>query len=147
MHVLILWFLFFLWVSAVDLSVLEYRHVNDSNGFQSKIKYSVNGKQCSSDTAHYESSHLDLHCLQRYLYWSAELEELNLQVLVTTATEDIFIYLFIFLFFFYFSYFFILFIFFFFFIKKNKTWHFMWIVYLADDSHEMPSIIFSEKYF
>ena len=24
-------------------------------------------------------------------------------------------------------------------------WHFIWIVCLADDSHEMPSLIFSEK--
>ena len=28
------------------------------------------------ETTHYDSSHLDLHCLQRYLYWSAGMEEL-----------------------------------------------------------------------
>ena len=26
------------------------------------------------------------------------------------------------------------------------TWHFMWIVCLADDSYEIPSLIFSELY-
>ena len=30
------------------------------------------------ETARYEPSHLDLHCLQRYLYWSAGLRESNL---------------------------------------------------------------------
>ena len=28
---------------------------------------------------------------------------------------------------------------------ENMTWHFMWIVCLADDSHEMSSLIFSQK--
>ena len=32
-------------------------------------------------------------------------------------------------------------------LDKNKASHFMWIVCLADDSHEMPSLIFSKKYF
>ena len=31
------------------------------------------------------------------------------------------------------------------FYRENKTWHFMWIVCRADDSHEMISLIFSEK--
>ena len=31
------------------------------------------------------------------------------------------------------------------FFRENKAWHFMWIVCLADDSHEMSSIIFSGK--
>ena len=29
-----------------------------------------------------------------------------------------------------------------FFSRESKTWHFMWIVCLADSSHEMPSLIF-----
>ena len=29
--------------------------------------------------------------------------------------------------------------------RENKTWLFMWIVRSADDSHEMSSLIFSEK--
>ena len=33
------------------------------------------------------------------------------------------------------------------FFRENKTWHFMWIVCLADNSHEMPSFIFSEIFF
>ena len=35
----------------------------------------------------------------------------------------------------------VLFILIFFFFSENKTWKFVWI----DDSHEMPSLIFSEK--
>ena len=35
--------------------------------------------------------------------------------------------------------------FFFFFSRENKTWLFMWIVCLADDSHEMSRLILSEK--
>ena len=34
---------------------------------------------------------------------------------------------------------------FFFFSEKNGTLHFMWIVYLADKSHEMQSLIFILK--
>ena len=30
------------------------------------------------------------------------------------------------------------------FFRENKTRHFMWIIYLADDSHEMSSLTFSE---
>ena len=30
--------------------------------------------------------------------------------------------------------------------ERNKSWHFVWIVCPADDSHEMPSLIFSENY-
>ena len=29
-------------------------------------------------TAHYEPSHLNLHCLQRYLYWSADMKGLSM---------------------------------------------------------------------
>ena len=29
---------------------------------------------------------------------------------------------------------------------ENRAWHFIWIVWLADNSHEMSSPIFSEKY-
>ena len=50
---------------------------------------------------------------------------------VTTAADDNFLYLF-FLFFLFF--------------RENKSWHFMWIVCLADDSHEMSKLVFSEKW-
>ena len=36
-------------------------------------------------------------------------------------------------------------IFLYFFLEKNKTRHFIWIVCLADNSHEMSSLIYSEK--
>ena len=29
--------------------------------------------------------------------------------------------------------------------RENKTWHFMWIICLVDDSHEMSSFIYFEK--
>ena len=28
---------------------------------------------------------------------------------------------------------------------ENKAWSFVWILYLAEDSHEISSLIFSEK--
>ena len=31
------------------------------------------------------------------------------------------------------------------FYKQNKAWYFMWILYLAEHSHEISSLIFSEK--
>ena len=34
---------------------------------------------------------------------------------------------------------------FFFFFRENKSWHFMWIVCQADDSHEMSRFVFPEK--
>ena len=34
---------------------------------------------------------------------------------------------------------------FFFFSEENKSWHFMWIVCQADDSHEISRLVFSEK--
>ena len=43
---------------------------------------------------------------------------------MTTAADDILIIFFIF--------------------REHNAWHFMWIVILADNSHEMPSIIFPE---
>ena len=41
----------------------------------------------------------------------------------------------------------IFFICFFLFFRENKSWHFMWIVCLADDSHEISRLVFSEKKF
>ena len=34
---------------------------------------------------------------------------------------------------------------FFLFFRENKSWHFMWIVCSADDSHEISRLVFSEK--
>ena len=30
--------------------------------------------------------------------------------------------------------------------RENKAWHFLWIICLPDDSQEMSSLIFTEKY-
>ena len=54
----------------------------------------------------------------------------SLEAPTTTAEEDDFL---------------IFFFFFFFFFRENKSWHFMWIVSLADDSHEMSGLVFSVK--
>ena len=35
--------------------------------------------------------------------------------------------------------------FFFVFFRENKAWYFLWIVNLADKSHEMPSLVSPEK--
>ena len=42
-------------------------------------------------TARYEPSHLDLHCLHRYLFWSAGLKVLNSKKIYFSV--DIFLYL------------------------------------------------------
>ena len=34
---------------------------------------------------------------------------------------------------------------FFLFFRENKSWHFMWIICQADNSHEMSRLVFSEK--
>ena len=46
-------------------------------GFQSKTKNRMANSVDPDETAHYEPSHLDLHCLLRYLFWSAGLKGLN----------------------------------------------------------------------
>ena len=37
------------------------------------------------ETAHYEPSHLDLHCLQKYLYWSIGMKEVNIYLTYATV--------------------------------------------------------------
>ena len=50
----------------------------DAVGFQSKIKNRMANSVDTDEMAHYEPSHLDLHCLQRYLYWSSVTKGLTL---------------------------------------------------------------------
>ena len=45
-------------------------------GFQSKLKNRSANSVDPDETARYELSHLDLHCLHRYLFWSAMLKGL-----------------------------------------------------------------------
>ena len=40
------------------------------------------------ETAHYEPSHLDLLCLQKYVSWSTGLKGLTLKVPITTAADN-----------------------------------------------------------
>ena len=40
------------------------------------------------ETAHYEPSHLDLLCLQKYVSWSTGLKGLTLKAPITTAADD-----------------------------------------------------------
>ena len=47
----------------------------DTNrGCQSKIKNRMADSVDPDEMAHYEQSHLDLHCLHRYWFWSAGLK-------------------------------------------------------------------------
>ena len=50
------------------------------------------------EMAYYGQSHLDLHCLQRYQYWSVGMKALTLKAPITTAVGDNFIYLLFFFF-------------------------------------------------
>ena len=43
----------------------------------SKINNWITNDVDPDEMAHYEPSHLDLHCLQRYLYWSKGMKELK----------------------------------------------------------------------
>ena len=61
---------------------------------------------------------------------------LTYKALITTAADDIFLSIILLLFFVYF-----LCVFF----RENKAWYFMWIICLADDSHEISRLIFSKK--
>ena len=42
-----------------------------NTGFSLKIKNGMANSVDPDETARYEPSHLDLHCLHRYLFWSA----------------------------------------------------------------------------
>ena len=47
-----------------------------------------NGKQCrSSETARNEPSHLDLHCLHRYMFWSAGMNASKIVINFKCTTE------------------------------------------------------------
>ena len=46
-------------------------------GFLSKINNRMANSVDPDETAHYEPSHLGLHCLQRYLYWSCRDERVK----------------------------------------------------------------------
>ena len=56
----------------MDSSILESGHVHRCKWrFQSKTKNRMANSVDPDETTHYEMSHLDLHCLQRCLFWSA----------------------------------------------------------------------------
>ena len=53
----------------MDSSILENGHVHwCKKGFQSKIKNRMANSVDLDETAHDAPSHLDLHCLHRYMY-------------------------------------------------------------------------------
>ena len=61
----------------MDSSISESGHSLLQIGFQSKINNRMVNSVDPDEMAPYEPSHLDLHCLQRYLYWSAGMEGLR----------------------------------------------------------------------
>ena len=52
------------------------RVIVTNKGFQSKINNRMAKSADPDEMARHEASHLDLHCLQRYMYWSAGIEGL-----------------------------------------------------------------------
>ena len=50
---------------------------NAKKRFNTKIKYRIANSVDPDETARYEPSHLDLHCLHRHLFWSAGLKGLD----------------------------------------------------------------------
>ena len=61
-------------LSEVDSSILEFGLVPRC---KSKIKNKVENRVDPDETALYELSYLDLHCLQRHWFWSARLKGLK----------------------------------------------------------------------
>ena len=53
-------------------------------GFQSNISNSIANNEDPNETAHYELSHLDLHCLQRCLYWYIGMKRLRTSSLLSS---------------------------------------------------------------
>ena len=60
--------------------IIELGHVHrckKGSHFEKKTKQNRMANSVDPDeTAHYEPSHLDLHCLYKYLFWSARLKGL-----------------------------------------------------------------------
>ena len=52
----------------MDTSVCEFGNVIVAKVFQSKIKNRMANSVAPDEMAHYEHSHLALHCLHRYLF-------------------------------------------------------------------------------
>ena len=68
---------FHLRVSELDSSISEFGLIHCcKQGFQSKIDSRMANSVDPDEIALYELSHLDLHCLQRRLYWSAGMKGL-----------------------------------------------------------------------
>ena len=57
-------------------------------GFESKLNNILANSVDPNDTDHYEQSRLDLHCLQRYLYWSAGVTGLMLSYMYYAELVD-----------------------------------------------------------
>ena len=58
----------------------------DMSAVASRVSVKIKNRMADSvdpdEMAHYEPSHLDLHCLYRYLFWSARLK--GLQMILAT---------------------------------------------------------------
>ena len=58
----------------LEWTVLSLNFDMSTDACQSKIKNIMANSVDPDEMAHYEPSHLELHCLQRYLLWSARLK-------------------------------------------------------------------------
>ena len=64
--------------SEVDTLIVNLNMFTDAKGgFSLKSKNGMVNSVDPDETARYEPSHLDLHCLHMYLSWSDGLEELK----------------------------------------------------------------------
>ena len=61
----------------MDSSISEFGKFIVANWVQSKINNRMANSGGPDETAHYEPSHLDLHCLQRYLNGPVEMKGLS----------------------------------------------------------------------
>ena len=61
----------------MDFSIFAFGHaINVNRAVSQKIKYRMTKSVDPDETARYEPSHLNLHCLQGYLFWSTMLKGL-----------------------------------------------------------------------
>ena len=61
-------------------SIFEFGRVHCcKHGYQSKVYKQIANNVDPDETAHYEPSHLKLHCLHKYSFWSTGMIRLNYQ--------------------------------------------------------------------
>ena len=67
------------WVYEMDsfFSLTMVTSISANSSFSQKPNNGMANRVDPDERARYEPSHLDLHCLQRYMYWSVEIKGLR----------------------------------------------------------------------